>query len=43
MANKKTQMTPKDAEIPVPKRKDSLTNLKKAAKAKPATPCNQKG
>ncbi len=31
MTNKKTQVTPKGAEIPVPKRSDFLSNLKKAS------------
>ena len=36
----KTQRTPKGAEIPVPKRKDFLENLKNAAK--PSTPSSPK-
>ena len=32
MAKSKTQTTPKGEEIPVPKRRDFLKNLKKAAK-----------
>ncbi len=36
----KTQTTPKGEEIPVPKRKDFLKNLKKAAAPKESAPPN---
>jgi hypothetical protein len=38
VTKKKTQKTSKEHDIPVPKRKEFVRNLKKAAKAKPSTP-----
>jgi hypothetical protein len=38
MAEKKTQRTPKSAEIPIPEREDFFRDLKKVPKAKPSTP-----
>jgi hypothetical protein len=36
--NEPTQKTPKNYEIPIPKRNDFLRNLKKAAKPQPSRP-----
>lgn len=38
----KTQTTPKGEEIPIPKRKDFLKNLKKAATPKESAPSSPK-
>lgn len=42
MADKKTQKTPKGVEIPVPKGKDFLKNLKQSGTPKSSTPSSPK-